>query len=515
MNEFPAVPAPVSGSVADGFPAVPPPDSNPLPAVATLSASHAVKTEPSVPPSPVRPYTARRRQTLRFALVTVAIACLFGAGWAIFLKPSPPPVIPPLPETDDHMFAAAMQEAHELLRQDPWSAAKWGEMGRLLIGNGFIKESNAFFVQAEKLDPEEPRWPYFQGLICRRDNAAEAVVMFERSAPKFMDTISPLCTLADAYLAAGRVEDAKKQFTLILQVHPNHGRALLGLGRVALDREEYADAETYLIKAAGQTWTQKAACRLLHLIYKLENRQAEAERALRIYMSIDANEDIEDPVLADAQRMMMGKKLYLLRIDELTKARKLDEAVQFSRAYVQDYPDDTGAQGVLGRALVLRSLDAADRKLIFDDFEEAQRLLEKHTLVDADRDEAWSLLGALYKLRFIVHRQPQDLVRAKDYLEKAVNNGYRTALPYFALAECHKMEQNIPAAASVLKKFAQRRPNLMPRAGFVLLADLQVMTGKPLEAYGNYANALRIEGSNDGGCLEKMLVLSLQFRFQP
>ena len=57
--------------------------------------------------------------------------------------------------------ADAVTEARDAVVKTPRSANAWGQLGRVLIANEIHQEiALVCFLEAERLDPEEPRWPY-------------------------------------------------------------------------------------------------------------------------------------------------------------------------------------------------------------------------------------------------------------------------------------------------------------------------------------------------------------------
>src|SRR5437868_5647204 len=104
------------------------------------------------------------RVLLLGALALVGSALLTGAGgylWYQSTAPRPPALDL---EGKDPAIVAAVQEARTAVLQASRSARAWGQLGMVLAAHQFTAEANACFAQAERLNPKEPRWPYYQGV---------------------------------------------------------------------------------------------------------------------------------------------------------------------------------------------------------------------------------------------------------------------------------------------------------------------------------------------------------------
>src|SRR5437016_3622527 len=79
------------------------------------------------------------------------------------------PALPGLPEVDladaDPAVKSLIGSAEAAVRRAPRSADAWGRLGMVLAAHSFYPESVVCFAAAQRLDSEEPRWPYFQGVV--------------------------------------------------------------------------------------------------------------------------------------------------------------------------------------------------------------------------------------------------------------------------------------------------------------------------------------------------------------
>src|SRR4051812_13730878 len=102
---------------------------------------------------------ARRR------LAALGIVVLLGTGVAVWSWPRGR-AVPPLPDLHgrDAEVVQLIEQTHREVLAEPRSASAWGRLGMVLRAHNFGAEANVCFAEAERLDPGEPRWPYFHGL---------------------------------------------------------------------------------------------------------------------------------------------------------------------------------------------------------------------------------------------------------------------------------------------------------------------------------------------------------------
>src|SRR5262249_54233928 len=139
--------------------------------------------------------------------------------------------------------AEAIQAASREVWWHPRSAAMWARLGQLLRAHAYHSESNLCFTQAEHLDPTNPRWPYLQGFSLQVDDP-EAAIRYLEKAVALCGAVpdGPALCLAEVYLRQGRLDDAERQFRLVLRNDPDNARAHLGLGRLARARGNLHDS---------------------------------------------------------------------------------------------------------------------------------------------------------------------------------------------------------------------------------------------------------------------------------
>ncbi len=92
--------------------------------------------------------------------VLAVAAVLAGAGWfgwRWYTTPMPPDL--PLERMDEavaELMGTALAEVRRALR----SGAAWSKLAMAAAENGYRDQALACLIQAERFDPEDPRWPY-------------------------------------------------------------------------------------------------------------------------------------------------------------------------------------------------------------------------------------------------------------------------------------------------------------------------------------------------------------------
>ncbi len=139
---------------------------------------------------------------------------------------------------------------------------------------------------------------------------SEAIPLFEKAVSLAPEDASAWNGLGWAQLNSGKIAEAEKTFQKTLTLDPIAAGALNGMGQILLARRDYANAETWLVKAAAQK--ASAAWSGLARLYLLQGKYADAEKWAQM---------IEDSGQGDA----ISTKML-----EAAKAQKLSEGLRAS-----------------------------------------------------------------------------------------------------------------------------------------------------------------------------------------
>ncbi len=181
----------------------------------------------------VRRPLRRGRFWVGVGLLLFAGAATAVAGWWFLGRPPAPPTPPEAKGGQlDPAIAEAVRAARERVLKEPRSAQAWGDLGEVFLANELEDESRPCFAEAERLDPRNPRWPYFQaGPLLNRGDLESALPLLRRAAelcPADDDDAAAAIRLrlAEALLVLGRQDEAETQIEFALGRQPNDPRAL-------------------------------------------------------------------------------------------------------------------------------------------------------------------------------------------------------------------------------------------------------------------------------------------------
>src|SRR5262249_34257594 len=103
-------------------------------------------------------WRARLFSSAPFLLFSSALLLGLAAGgwyaWRRLTAPEPPEV--PL-TSDDPALVEAVEAARTEVKKQPYSAATWGQLGKLLRGCGYREQAEGCFTHAELVAPHQPR----------------------------------------------------------------------------------------------------------------------------------------------------------------------------------------------------------------------------------------------------------------------------------------------------------------------------------------------------------------------
>jgi tetratricopeptide (TPR) repeat protein len=239
----------------------------------------------------------------------------------------------------DPEVAAALTAARAAVVRTPRAPAAWGKYGKTLAAHRYLEEARAAFVEAERLQPEEPRWPYYQGLMLALNDDAAAIACYQHAIRLGGEPGAMHFRLAETLAGQGRLDEAEEQYRRLLGAPEWAPRAELGLARLAYQRGDLGAARSSLVRAAGQPATQKAAHTLLAEIAQRANDPAAATRERAAAAELPDDPDWSDPLFNEMMREKAGRTARLEYAMELTRQNLRRDAAAAFQELVKAYPD--------------------------------------------------------------------------------------------------------------------------------------------------------------------------------
>jgi tetratricopeptide (TPR) repeat protein len=427
------------------------------------------------------------------------LACaLFGlmlltAGWLTWRWCFAAPLPPEVPgEIVDPAVVEAIDEARRHVISDPRSSSTWGKLGMIFNAYRCYSQASVCFSEAEKLDPLDRRWPYFQGLDVTRRDPARGIVFLKRAAELSGDEhYEPHLRLGEVLLDLGRETEAEQCFRRVLKIEPGCLFANLDLGRLAAQRGDFQGSIPDLEKAAGGPQTGRAATRLLATVYMRLGRTADARRAREEWKRMPEDRPWHDPLLGITMALAAGKQTLLKRADDLDREGNYRDALQIAEDLLIKYPEDAWIYNTVIRELfALQEWDRA-KQMIQRAIAAAPAMIAPHEFLgkilfrEAAQQET-SEGGPAAREKFLA---------AAECFRRIIDRKSDDANAHFALGQCYRRAGDDERARPAFEEALRCRPDdANVHTG---LAELLIDHGRDYEALEHLQYAIKLGLTKD------------------
>jgi len=319
--------------------------------------------------------TAARRATALsvWSTIALALACQ-----------SPPARTPDIDlRALEPRLAKRIQERLAAVNLRPTSAETWGRLGMVLDVHDIRKEAAYCYEQAQTLDDEDFRWPYFLGVLKLMSHQGESLGHF-LGASELIDDYAPLFIyIGGGHLLNEELEKATDAFHRALEIDADFYRARLGLAKVALARGAPETARALLDTALAQGAAEGEVHWLLAEAYRRLGNEAAAQRHFQWAQPLKLLEPMSDS-LRVAIRREEGVTLALIqqRTDHLLRQGQVGTAIEQWQQVLAEDPHSVDVLAQLGRALAMSG-----------QLEEAVSTFTKALELDPSHLNAQTLLG--------------------------------------------------------------------------------------------------------------------------
>jgi len=519
--------------------------------------------------------------------MAVAVAAILAAGLALAPRASraQPPLAPvEMPRTDSYEEPVQEQlrtarEVLDRLLEDPDAdrvqlTAAFGHIGQLYLVYDFWRIARNALANAEKLDPTDARWPYYQAIANTYDGNDEATVAaLDRVLELAPNDLAARTRRAYALLDLGSFEDAAEECGRILELDPGHSAAHLGLGRIEFEAGRFERAIEHFTRALDGQPEGSAIHHRIGLALRRLGRREEAADHLARSQQIPVS--YADPLYSAMQALNVSRKAVFARGAEAMRTGNPELALVAFEAALRALPDDPETLFNVAMALVdlgdkpaaearLREAIALDpdyREPRFNlalilaernDFAGAEQHFRRATEIDPDdldartrwadtltrlgkQDEAIVVLDAVLAVDAALpsarlalgaaQHASGDLVAARTALNRVLEAApgapqerseahYRLAVLLAAEASA---TGNVAATEAAAGAVSHLRAALELDAGFaeahVLLGRLLGQQERYAEAAGHFARALVRNPSNPGWHRDRAMALLLARRY--
>ncbi len=273
-----------------------------------------------------------------------------------------------------NQYSTIQQAVVAGLRQVPplGTAGSWGKLGMWYHTYNYRENALACYEHAHTLAPQEARWSYYLGTLHfdagRFDEARTRFQLVIKLQP---GEVSALVYLGEIAANEGRTDLALSHFEDALQLSDKNFRALLGLGQLLFQQGNHTEAEDHLRRALrAQPKSTKAHYQLGLLLRSLGDKEgAEQHLSQTPQKRREAVRGQRESRYGKERRQLnIGPRTLKRRAKTLENSGRLIRAEHLLRKADMVQPDDPDTQRALGRVLLRQNKN--DR---------AVRLLEKAT----------------------------------------------------------------------------------------------------------------------------------------
>jgi tetratricopeptide (TPR) repeat protein len=284
------------------------------------------------------------------------IVLLLAAGLGGYAWHSRKPVLPTVDlDGVEPAIVRAVEEAQAAVVKEPRSAAAWGKLGLVLRAHALHAAADRCFAEAQRLDPEEPRWPYFRGLRLSLVDAGASLPLLRRAAllceRREPANTAPRLRTAEVLLELGQNDEARDLCERVLKIQPNNPRVLFDLGLLAMAQDDLAGALRYFTRCADSPFTHKQVAFQLATLYQ---RQGDARTAAEFSRRArHAADDLPwvDLYAKECQQCDVSRRGRLQQIEEMEREGDLGASIQALHRLAEEAPDEH-VQVTLGLSLI-------------------------------------------------------------------------------------------------------------------------------------------------------------------
>lgn len=376
--------------------------------------------------------------------------------------------------------------------------AAFGHIGQLYLVYDFWRIARTALANAEKLDPTDARWPYYQAIANTYDgNDQAAVTALDRVLKLVPDDLAARTRRAYALLDLRSFEDAAEECRRILELDPGHSAAHLGLGRIEFDAGRFERAIEHFTRALDGQPGGSAIHHRIGLALRRLGRREEAANHLARNQQIPVS--YADPLYSAMQALNVSRKAVFARGAEAMRTGKPELALVAFEAALRALPDDPETLFNVAMALVdLGDKPAAEARLreaiaLDPDYREPRFNL---ALILAERND---FEGAEQHFRRATEIDPDDLDARTRWADTLTRLG-KEEEAIEVLAAVLNVDPALPSARLALGAAQQASGN--PEAARTALNRvLEAAPGAPqerAEAHYRLAALLEAEANTTG-----------------
>jgi tetratricopeptide (TPR) repeat protein len=320
-------------------------------------------------------------------------------------EPVPPPVATSLEGTDT-LVAEQLTELLRAAQDDPRSAQARAALGMAYDVSGRVEGAHASYAQAALLDPEEPRWSYFEAVTLAQLGDLEGAL-------SLMDRVQALDnTYVGAHLFGGmwlldlgRVDEAGEAYSRATLLAPTAPAAWIGVAKVHLRSDRPSEALLVLNRLLKSSPTNPYLNQLAGQAYRELGDMDKARAALALAKPGD-QPLWADPWLNERLKYQTGFGAGMMKAADLLEKGKTAEAAQLLEQLRKERPDDR--QLLNNLSVAYRNLSQPDRafEVLRDGLARHPEYHPFHLNISADYERTGDIDQALWHLGRVIEISP-------------------------------------------------------------------------------------------------------------
>jgi tetratricopeptide (TPR) repeat protein len=360
---------------------------------------------------------SRRRRLAVAGVTLLLVGSVAVAWWWIHRAPTRPD--PPMPrDIKDPKVRVAIEMARQRVIENPNAADAWGDLGLTLNAHLCFEEADRCFAEASQLDPSEATWPYLRAILAPRlyRNDAmpllRAAVEADSSRPEEQSALR--LQLAEELLEQQELNEAERLFRKEWHAQPNNLRAALGLGLIAVAREDEKSAVQFLSAARVSPCARKTATVELAALARARGEHTTADKYEKEAAALPRDLGWPDPFLLRVSRAKVG---FLHERDEALRFAQMGRFKEAAQIYLGLLEWDRSAVTCVSAGLNLARIGQFDR---------AMPLLLEGVQRDPENPNGHFRLAEAFYMRAEGERQrSQDSSRAREWYGNAAKAAQR------------------------------------------------------------------------------------------
>ncbi len=366
--------------------------------------------------------TRGRASVVVIVVVIVLVLVAIAAAIFVFHRPLRYGRVQPPEIVLDHVEPALASRLRRLRAEvlaAPYDADAWGALACTFDVHDYPAEAAACYRRAQRLDPDEFRWPYFLGRALVMTDQDAAIVNLRRAAA-IRDDYAPLHVhLGRSLILQERPDEAAAAFARAVGIDRENIRAHIGLAGVALERDEPREALGHLERAlalgpkAEETYWQLAQAHRRLGDAVTADRYVALAREQEVYL-----EPMPDPIRNEqTDQYGVTTTWRRTRAERYSRSGRPDLALAEWEQAVRDDPDSVEAH-----------IEAGRLKAQLGDVDGAIDSLTRGLALDPERHPARNNLGVMLVQRGRLEAGLDELRRSSEAMPDNADAHFNLAM---------------------------------------------------------------------------------------